>query len=290
MSSTAAAAPATSKAKGWKRLAKYVAWAIVIAIALSITTLWDTYHNWRDEQDIQHMEQKLRNAKKLQDLKVKSGYTDHFQDNTDDLADKAAEGHNVNGRYNRQATQYEDRVGGVGVKAEHAGASVRTMPLEYSANLVEFHNILAKPETGQYVFQVDARDLWRDTITTNSNTDDKLILHGSGKTCAGPLMAGSSAPTTPCVGPNGQDGPAKFAVVQPDKFPVGEAWFQALVGRFVDTPNYQGKNVTDFQIGDYKEVNVPPGKKIFQVRENLRENEREVASGGHVIDIQLQLK
>ncbi len=160
----------------------------------------------------------------------------------------------------------EERIHSFGVynPVPQAGASYG------SANLEEFRILKSNPTAGEYEFQLDARQVWQATKVV-VHGPAKVTIKGTGQVCSGDAN---------CVGPNGQDGPAKTSRFQPEDFPVGEAFCQALVVKFGDTILRQ--------VGSEKTFDLPAGVHEVSFMANIRKSWVHVASGGFRVTMLVQ--
>lgn len=141
-------------------------------------------------------------------------------------------------------------------------------------NLEDFAVLKDGSSDGVWEFQLDARQPWR-TLPVSVSDGDEVEFSASGLVCGG-INVG-------CVGPNGQDGPTKTAIVNRDEFPVGEAFAQALVARI---------GYGQFQAGGHKTYVVPDGtgQQPIELMDNYRMPYIALASGGFRVKITIRKK
>jgi hypothetical protein len=142
------------------------------------------------------------------------------------------------------------------------------------ANLEDFHILKEGSTDDVWEFQLDGREAWKTLPDITVNDGDEVELSASGQVCGASVG---------CVGPNGQQGPAKASTLRPGEFPFGDAWYQALVIRI-------GPHT--FQAGDHKTFVVPDGTgyQSIKVIDNYRLPEITTASGGFRLRVVIRRK
>lgn len=141
-----------------------------------------------------------------------------------------------------------------------------TAPLRQTvANLEYFQVVRSDPAADQYDFQLDAREQWRALPGITVSAGDQIEFWASGLVCGGEKVG--------CAGPNGQNGLARTSLTNPDEFPFGNGYCQALLARV-------GPHM--FQVGDQKTYIVPDGtgNESIELMDNFRLPYVAYATGG----------
>ena len=165
--------------------------------------------------------------------------------------------------------------GTTGTSDNLPSASLRNFSIRQTVtNLKDFAILKNGDSDNEWEFQLDARRPWQNSPFTVSSGDE-VDISATGLVCGGENLG--------CVGPNGQDVPAKFSQTNPQEFPYGDALCQALIGRI---------GSKTFQVGENAKFLVPEGIKDqnSQFMVNYRMPYLEQATGGFQVKTTIRRK